>query len=559
MKTINASVAGYPYTAIAHVTAYFPDGTVISGTGSVVGINDVLTASHLVYQEDLGGAAERLRVIPGLDGDEAPFGDFWAEEWQYFPLQSDEPGKLSAAQSEFDIALLGFSQALGEQTGMFELDREGEAGAYRLTGYPGIYADSEGPRMIEDSGYAASLRGYDLFDIEDFEVNPGNSGGPLWEWRDGVPFLTGVVSTNLWAVEVQAHYERLIEWMAGNDSLLPSMSEPLVEPEPEEEPVPDPLVASFVDALAAEGWEVGEDFTRQLETAESLHRYPELAAVIDPVMRLYLGMLGRLPDREGAEYWINELDTGGSLGELAAGFATSDEFESLVASLGGGDAERVEALYRNVLEREPDAEGRAYWLEALASDRLGMADLVLSFTESAEYREASSDLVQGGKWLLWDVNLADLPVTALGLDEGSFADDIVRLYTGLLGRQPDEDGFAYWLEAVSEGAPLETLGASFAQSEEFLDGTEEPTVDELLDALYASVLGREPDEGGKLYWQQQVDQRLLDHEDLVLAFTQSEEYVAMSEDVVAAFLDTYPDLMGVTGLRITLGEEGLIG
>lgn len=141
----------------------------------------------------------------------------------------------------------------------------------------------------------------------------------------------------------------------------------------------------------------------------------------------------------------------------------------------------------------------------------------------------------------------------------SLADDIVRLYTGVLDRLPEEEGFAHWLDEVSEGAPLESLAASFAGSEEFLDGAESPTVEQLVNALYANVLEREPDEAGYQYWQEQVDQGLMDHEDVVLAFTQSEEYIAMSEDQVRAFLDSYPELLGVTGLKITLEEEGLIG
>lgn len=58
----------FPYSAVTYVEATFPDGTRVSGSGAVVGINDVLTAAHVVYSPENGGMAEQVTVYPGHDG-----------------------------------------------------------------------------------------------------------------------------------------------------------------------------------------------------------------------------------------------------------------------------------------------------------------------------------------------------------------------------------------------------------------------------------------------------------------------------------------------------------
>jgi len=42
----------YPYNAIVHLEVGFPDGLIYRGTGALVGRNDVLTATHVLYNPD---------------------------------------------------------------------------------------------------------------------------------------------------------------------------------------------------------------------------------------------------------------------------------------------------------------------------------------------------------------------------------------------------------------------------------------------------------------------------------------------------------------------------
>lgn len=74
-----------------------------------------------------------------------------------------------------------------------------------------------------------------------------------------------------------------------------------------------------------------------------------------------------------------------------------------------------------------------------------------------------------------------------------------ELYEVALGRSADGSGRTYWLEQIRNGAALDTIGASFYGSEEYYrrsGGTDQSFVE----SLYADVLGRAPDSGGRQYW-----------------------------------------------------------
>lgn len=101
------------------------------------------------------------------------------------------------------------------------------------------------------------------------------------------------------------------------------------------------------------------------------------------VARLYDTVFGRQPDVGGLAHWRAVLDAGAmSLNAVAGSFVASAEFQTTYGRL--DDQGFAAALYRNTLDREPDANGLAFWTAAL--DR-GMArsDIVLAFSESAEH------------------------------------------------------------------------------------------------------------------------------------------------------------------------------
>ena len=84
-----------------------------------------------------------------------------------------------------------------------------------------------------------------------------------------------------------------------------------------------------------------------------------MAAVDGQVVRLYRAFFQRQPDEAGYRYWRRALLTGGSLQAIADSFAASPELVARYGQL--DDVSFVDQVYGNVLGREADPEGRAFW------------------------------------------------------------------------------------------------------------------------------------------------------------------------------------------------------
>jgi hypothetical protein len=101
--------------------------------------------------------------------------------------------------------------------------------------------------------------------------------------------------------------------------------------------------------------------------------------------RLYQAAFDRAPDQAGLGFWIGAMDRGASLGDVAAAFIGSNEFQRLVGATATHD-QFVDALYRNVLDRAADSGGGAYWRQALAGGA-SRADVLAAFSESPENQD----------------------------------------------------------------------------------------------------------------------------------------------------------------------------
>jgi hypothetical protein len=97
--------------------------------------------------------------------------------------------------------------------------------------------------------------------------------------------------------------------------------------------------------------------------------------------RLYQAAFNRTPDKAGLGYWIDALDDGNSLQNVAHSFVNSAEFASLYGA-NASDMQYVAALYQNVLHRAPDASGYEFWLHAM--EIAPRDEVLVNFSESAE-------------------------------------------------------------------------------------------------------------------------------------------------------------------------------
>jgi len=120
-------------------------------------------------------------------------------------------------------------------------------------------------------------------------------------------------------------------------------------------------------------------FSESKEFVERTKAQVEHVDGTGPVARLYRAYFNRPPDAKGLAYWIS---TGAGLDAISEAFAHSAEFQKRYGSL--DDAGFVELVYRNVLGRRPDANGRRYWAGLL---RRGTPRGVVmtGFSESDEF------------------------------------------------------------------------------------------------------------------------------------------------------------------------------
>ncbi len=102
------------------------------------------------------------------------------------------------------------------------------------------------------------------------------------------------------------------------------------------------------------------------------------------VSRLYIAVFGRQPDGGGHLYWVVQQQNGATLWDIAREFVASQEFVDTYADL--DNKSFVELLYTNVMGRDGDAEGIAYWTNLLDTNTLDRGGVTLMFGESPELK-----------------------------------------------------------------------------------------------------------------------------------------------------------------------------
>ncbi|MGH1503330.1 MAG: DUF4214 domain-containing protein [Acidimicrobiales bacterium] len=103
------------------------------------------------------------------------------------------------------------------------------------------------------------------------------------------------------------------------------------------------------------------------------------------VERLYLSMLGRAPDTAGHAFWVDQIRSGErSLRDVVVSFFVSPEFIERTSADGAGQGGWVDAIYDRVLDRRPDASGRAFWVSELTAGARNHRLIVAQFYDSPE-------------------------------------------------------------------------------------------------------------------------------------------------------------------------------
>lgn len=115
---------------------------------------------------------------------------------------------------------------------------------------------------------------------------------------------------------------------------------------------------------------------------------------VGPIYRLYQAAFNRKPDLPGLGFWLAHLEEGMSLERIAAAFIESAEFRTLYGN-SPSDVQFVTALYNNVLHRQPEPAGLAFWLAALQRG-ITRPSVLVQFAESAENLAQVSSSIENG-------------------------------------------------------------------------------------------------------------------------------------------------------------------
>lgn len=218
-----------PYRTVCYILTEWADGTFSRGSGVVVGVNDVLTANHVVYSAVHGGVARSITIYPGADTNPIivePYGHYTdvgliarrAADWD-----TDGDGLLTQSEAQYDLALLGLYSPIGNTVGWSGLTGRNGDFSGAIVGYPSeIYG---GTGMMTESVFADSSSSYGVWEIG-ASLGAGASGGPLFYTDSTGSYVAGVLSSgssvnsNYAALFGPGNWDWLQEAMASNDRLL---------------------------------------------------------------------------------------------------------------------------------------------------------------------------------------------------------------------------------------------------------------------------------------------------------------------------------------------------
>ena len=206
----------------------------------------------------------------------------------------------------------------------------------------------------------------------------------------------------------------------------------------------------------------------------------------DFVERLYTVALGRASEAEGKAFWVEQVVKNGFTGADCARFFMLGAPEFLGRNL--TDDEFVEVLYKTYFDRDSEPDGKAYWMGRLA-DGTARAVLVEEFIESVEWCNVCATYgVKSGALY----HKATVP----SKNAVKFA---TRLYTCCLGRDPEEEGLNYWSLALTNLDATGYQAASLFFTLPEFAGLKTSN-EEYLTRLYTTFMGREPEADGFNYW-----------------------------------------------------------
>ncbi|SFV63189.1 Chitinase [hydrothermal vent metagenome] len=138
----------------------------------------------------------------------------------------------------------------------------------------------------------------------------------------------------------------------------------------------------------------------------------------DSVTKLYIATFNRAPDKAGLNYWVNE--SGLKLEDIARSFFDQEETKKRYPAE-FSRADFIDAIYKNLFQRESDANGFDYWYDELSANNIDNSVFILALINGAKGNDAKilenktevgKAFIKAGKNDPIDAHLIMLHVTA---------------------------------------------------------------------------------------------------------------------------------------------------
>ena len=244
-----------------------------------------------------------------------------------------------------------------------------------------------------------------------------------------------------------------------------------------------------------------------------------VAKVRSFVGRCYNLILDREAEEGGMTYWAGLL-TGkkSTASAIIDEFTKGDEFKGRPLT----SADKVDILYKTMLDRGADEAGKAYWVGQLDAG-VSEAAIINGFCGSEEFATICADYgIEAGSV---DVPQPVDPDQPAGEGIEGF---VQRCYTKALDRAFDQGGVDYWVSEMRKGTSPQEVAKKFIFSEEA--DAKGRSNDEFIRTMYRLYMGREADDGGLAYWNEQMANGM-NREQVNDGFAGSEEFT----NIVAGF------------------------
>lgn len=136
--------------------------------------------------------------------------------------------------------------------------------------------------------------------------------------------------------------------------------------------------------------------------------------------------------------------------------------------------------------------------------------------------------------------------------------DILRLYFAIFDRAPDLGGARFWIDQYDQGMHIEVIADHMTNSPEFLERYGSTTTEDFVEALYSNVLGRDPDPEGFAFWNLGLGRQAFTRLWVIRHFADSSEFVADHQFAGEESAEPGPPItrpVGTAGPVITFSVE----